>query len=113
MTIVISANFHSPTQLQNTTLSDWLPLFTAAGVKQVISASPLSMGLLRNSGGQAWHPASSELKQACEEVVKALTERGAKLEDVALGFGLGSAERRQDHASVPSVIGLSCVFRVA
>lgn len=94
-------------QLQNTTLSAFLPLFKAAGVKQIISASPLSMGLLRTAGGQPWHPASPELQEANKQAIAAVAEKGAKLEDVALGFGFASADLEEGATPTPIVVGLS------
>lgn len=93
--------------LQNTTLSTFLPLFAAAGVKQVIAASPLNMGLLRGIGGQTWHPASPELKLATKEAALKITELGGKIEDVALGFGLCSAALEKGIKPTPTVVGLS------
>ncbi|GAA5859602.1 hypothetical protein JCM1840_006367 [Sporobolomyces johnsonii] len=94
--------------LQNTTLSAFLPLFYAAGVKQVITASPLSMGLLRSAPAPAWHPANAALQAANQQAVELVTSRGAKLEDVALGFGFTSA-RLEGTAGrdTPTVVGLS------
>ena len=92
-------------QLQNTTLATYIPLFEAAGVKQVISASPLSMGLLRNEGGQVWHPASPALQKAREDAVQLITKAGTTLEAVALGYGLASAGSSATHT--PIVVGLS------
>ncbi|GAA5919083.1 hypothetical protein JCM1841_003739 [Sporobolomyces salmonicolor] len=94
--------------LQNTTLSAFLPLFYAAGVKQVIAASPLSMGLLRSAPAPAWHPANAALQAATQQAVELVASRGAKLEDVALGFGFTSA-RLEGTAGrdTPTVVGLS------
>lgn len=92
--------------LQNTTLSTFLPLFKQAGVKQVITASPLNMGLLRSIGGQTWHPASPQLKTATEAAAQKIIQLGSTIEDVALGYGLSSAEL-QDGKSIPTVVGLS------
>lgn len=47
--------------VNDSTLEDLLPYLKSKGVG-VISASPLSMGLLTEAGGPEWHPASSELK---------------------------------------------------
>lgn len=94
--------------LQNDTLSVFLPLFTAAGVAQVISASPLSMGLLRSQGGQAWHPASPELLAASIEAANLVTKNGTSLERVSLGFGFSSATVLQGSGEeTPIVVGLS------
>lgn len=47
--------------LNDTTLKPLLPYLEDKGVG-VISASPLSMGLLTNQGPPEWHPAPSEVK---------------------------------------------------
>lgn len=94
--------------LQNTSLSTFLPLFHAAGVGQVVNASPLSMGLLRGSGGQPWHPASPELLQSSKDAAAAVAKLGSTLEDVALGFGLTSAAMDASAGrDTPTVVGLS------
>ncbi|KAM0756497.1 Aldo/keto reductase [Meredithblackwellia eburnea MCA 4105] len=98
--------------LQNTTLSTYLPLFHAAGVKQVISASPLSMGLLRTARGPSWHPASEELQRATIEAAQLATAKGTTLEQLALGFGLTSCCAREGEGEgearvVPVVVGCS------
>ncbi|KAI5480857.1 hypothetical protein MNV49_006666 [Pseudohyphozyma bogoriensis] len=94
--------------LQNTSLSAYLPLFYASGVKQVITASPLSMGILRDIDPPAWHPASEEMKAATREATKAVAAKGARLQDVALGYGLTSALREGDAGAItPTVVGLS------
>ncbi|PWA03054.1 hypothetical protein BB558_000787 [Smittium angustum] len=61
-----------------------VPLLRSAGVKYVIMASPLSMGLLRSEGPQDWHPASQELKDAVTECIKRCSERNVNLSDLAL-----------------------------
>ncbi|XP_077234003.1 NAD(P)-linked oxidoreductase superfamily protein isoform X2 [Tasmannia lanceolata] len=47
--------------INDSTLEDLLPYLKSKGVG-VISASPLAMGILTESGPPEWHPASSELK---------------------------------------------------
>jgi L-galactose dehydrogenase len=47
--------------LNDTSLETLLPFLKSKGVG-IISASPLSMGLLTELGPQTWHPASSELR---------------------------------------------------
>lgn len=47
--------------INDSTLEDLLPYLKSKGVG-VISASPLAMGLLTDSGPPEWHPASTELK---------------------------------------------------
>ncbi|KAM0793216.1 hypothetical protein ACM66B_000684 [Microbotryomycetes sp. NB124-2] len=93
--------------LQNTSLASWYPLFKQAGVKQIINASPLSMGLLRTDSSPEWHPASPALQQARRNIVKALSEKNVLLEDVALGFGFSSAALDADSVATPTVVGLT------
>lgn len=47
--------------INDTALVDLLPYLKSKGVG-VITASPLAMGLLTESGPPMWHPASAELK---------------------------------------------------
>lgn len=50
--------------INDSTLVDLIPYLKSKGVG-VISASPLAMGLLTDSGPPTWHPASDELKVHC------------------------------------------------
>lgn len=94
--------------IQNTTLSTFLPLFKAAGVKQVLTASPLSMGLLRGAGGQPWHPGTQASKDARAKAVTAVEALGTTLERVALGYGFTSAAIKEGSGDdTPTVVGLS------
>lgn len=94
--------------LQNDTLSAFLPLFHQVGVKQVMCASPLSMGLLRSQPGPQWHPASEELQAATKIAAKFVGDRNTTLEKVSLGFGFSSAARLEGSGSdTPIVVGLS------
>jgi len=52
----------------------------------IISASPLSMGLLTHRGAPAWHPAPAELKAACVRAAEYCRSRGADLSRLALQF---------------------------
>lgn len=91
--------------LQNESLKDYIPAFKRAGVRQLINASPLSMGLLRAQGPMPWHPAPPPLREACSKAAKLCSkDYDTTLERVALGFGLG--------AEVPVVVGLSKVEEV-
>lgn len=75
--------------LQNSTLEEYLPLFTAAGVGQVINASPLSMGLLTTQGPPWWHPAVyvDELRTSAREAAEFCRAQGGSIEEEALRFG--------------------------
>lgn len=66
------------------------------------------MGLLRSAASPAWHPANEALQNATQEAVQLVTSRGAKLEDVALGFGFSSAKLvGGEGRDTPTVVGLS------
>lgn len=77
-----------------------------ARVKQVVSASPLAMGLLTTSGGPDWHPAKKypELFDATRAAVEMCKGKGTKLEDVALSFGYRPLNQ-PDGRRVPIVVG--------
>lgn len=47
--------------INDSTMEDLLPYLKSKGVG-IITASPLAMGLLTESGPPSWHPASPELK---------------------------------------------------
>lgn len=71
------------------------------GIKQIINASPLSMGLLTPKGPPGWHPSPPELRKVVGEIEKALP---ANLAEVALRFGLRDW---QDGYRVPTIAGWS------
>lgn len=56
------------------------------GVKQLVNASPLSMGLLTPRGPPAWHPAPKELRHVVKQVAHAV--QPGSIANVALRFGL-------------------------
>ncbi|KAI8614854.1 NADP-dependent oxidoreductase domain-containing protein [Chytriomyces sp. MP71] len=55
---------YSHLTLQNNALLPYAERWSEMGII-VINAAPLSMGLLSNRGSPAWHPASSQLREAC------------------------------------------------
>ncbi|GAA0173434.1 reductase [Lithospermum erythrorhizon] len=75
--------------LNDSTLEELLPYLKSKGVG-VISASPLAMGLLTESGPPEWHPASPELKNACRKVVAYCKEKGKSITKLALQFSLSN-----------------------
>ena len=81
-------------------------MFYEAGVKRVISASPLSMGVLRTAPGPDWHPASPAMQLAAKEAADLCLAQGSTLEDVALGYGFSSVDRSGQHET-SIVVGLS------
>jgi len=75
-----------------------------AGVKQVMTASPLSMGLL-TLRPPAWHPAPEVLKAAVKEAHR-VTEKAngeSGLPELALEFAFQKARE----VGIPTVVGLS------
>lgn len=93
--------------LQNSTLLAFLPSFLQrARVSQVLTASPLSMGLLTPTI-PAWHPAPPKMKEAsavaaskCQELVD--SGKGG-LPNVAIGWAVEKAEEEK----MATVVGLS------
>ncbi len=57
----------------------------------VISASPLSMGLLTNQGPPAWHPAPAELRAACAGAAALCAGRGADVAELAIQYAVREA----------------------
>ncbi len=84
---------YSNFNIQNTLLAAAIPQFHAIGVKVVLNASPLSMGLLRREGPPSWHPASPELKQNVLDAIGYLDSRGngEQLGRIAISFALSRA----------------------
>lgn len=73
--------------LNDTALQSIIPTLQERGVG-VISASPLSMGLLTKRGAPSWHPAPQEVKDKCAEAARYCEENGAEIEKLALQFAL-------------------------
>ncbi|CAN4111996.1 unnamed protein product [Withania somnifera] len=76
--------------INDSTLEDLLPYLKSKGVG-VISASPLAMGLLTETGGPEWHPASPELKATCRAAVDHCKERGKSISKLALQYSLANS----------------------
>lgn len=97
---------YSHLNLQNATFAAFAPaLRDRARVKQLLTASPLNMGLL-TSTPPAWIPAPKALRdavRAAEEAVAADENGEGGIVDVALGY----AYRVAREADLPSVVGLS------
>ena len=71
--------------LNDTMLADYLGFFEMHHVG-VISASPLSMGLLSERGAPDWHPAPKDLKDACARAAAFCREKGYPIEKLAVQF---------------------------
>jgi len=93
--------------LQNSSLLDYLPLFMEKGrVSQIISASPLSMGLL-TSNPPEWHPAPKVVRQLSKKADTICGKEGLTLAAVALHYGLHVTLKKPTFHSIPVVLGLS------
>jgi len=73
--------------LNDTTLLDYLPFFKERGIG-VINAAALSMGLLTNNGPPSWHPATEEIRSACQSAARYCRARGVDISKLALHFCL-------------------------
>ncbi|MBZ0302777.1 MAG: aldo/keto reductase, partial [Anaerolineae bacterium] len=71
----------------DTALADLIPYLQEKGVG-IISASPLSMGLLTDRGGPDWHPANDTIKSVCQRAAEYVRQRGSEIAKVALQFSL-------------------------
>ncbi|KAJ9552134.1 hypothetical protein OSB04_016179, partial [Centaurea solstitialis] len=77
--------------INDTTLEDFLPYLKSKGVG-VISASPLAMGLLTESGPPEWHPASPELKAACQTAAAFCKKKGKDISKLAMQYSLSNKD---------------------
>ncbi|KAG6762547.1 hypothetical protein NC652_023446 [Populus alba x Populus x berolinensis] len=91
--------------INDSTLADLLPYLKSKGVG-VISASPLAMGLLTENGPPEWHPASPELKSACEAAASFCKEKGKNISKIAMQYSLSN----KDISSV--LVGMNSVRQV-
>ncbi len=73
--------------LNDTALEGLLPYLQERAVG-IISASPLSMGLLTNRGAPEWHPADEEIRAACAKAAALCRERGTDIARLALQFSV-------------------------
>jgi hypothetical protein len=106
---------YSHQNLQNTGLSAYLPLFHGAGVRHIANASPLNMGMLTTRGMPVWHPAMREkgLVDVTEEVKRKVGREGARMEDVAVMFGMRELRDGQGGRwRCPVVVGCSDLEQV-
>ena len=74
--------------LNDTSLLRILPELEERGIG-VLTASPLSMGLLSHRGPPGWHPASAALKRACARAAKHCESLGSNISKLALQFAAG------------------------
>jgi L-galactose dehydrogenase len=86
MDTILSYNRYS---LNDTVLESLLPFLEEKGVG-IISASPVSEGLLTNQGPPAWHPAQDEIKRACAEAATWCREHGSDIARLAIQFSVAN-----------------------
>ncbi|EIW62146.1 Aldo/keto reductase [Trametes versicolor FP-101664 SS1] len=101
---------YSHSNLQNATVAAFAPHFRArAQIPQLLTASPLNMGLL-TPRYPPWHPASPELREAAAKAREACEEAlwDGGLPNVAVGYGF----RKGAEVEVPVVVGLSNLAEV-
>jgi aryl-alcohol dehydrogenase-like predicted oxidoreductase len=77
--------------LNDSSLAELIPLLKEKSVG-IISASPLSMGLLSDQGPPAWHPAPPDIQAACAKAVAHCQKRGANISKVALQYALANPD---------------------
>jgi L-galactose dehydrogenase len=71
--------------LNDTSLLDVLPLLEQKQVG-LVSASPLSMGLLGNRPLAEWHPAGAELRAVCKQAAEHCAAKGEDIAKLAIQF---------------------------
>ncbi|MBW3625804.1 MAG: aldo/keto reductase [Armatimonadetes bacterium] len=77
--------------LNDASLESIIPFLKEKGVG-IISASPLSMGLLTERGAPVWHPAPDALKAAARKAAEHCRERGEDLSRLALQFAVANPD---------------------
>ncbi|MCA1595789.1 MAG: aldo/keto reductase [Chloroflexi bacterium] len=75
--------------LNDTSLETIIPFLQDRGVG-LISASPLSMGLLTDRGPAEWHPAPAQLRSAAARAAAYCRQHGADIAQIALEFSLSN-----------------------
>ncbi|KAL3138750.1 hypothetical protein ABBQ32_005595 [Trebouxia sp. C0010 RCD-2024] len=76
--------------LNDNSLQEWVPYLKQQEVA-IISASPLSMGLLTPKGTAEWNPAPDHVKATCMAAARYAEEQGVSLPKLALKYSLQSA----------------------
>lgn len=89
------------TLLDDSLLSE-VPYFESKGVG-VINASALAMGLLSPHGPPVWHPASTEMKEACRKVNEICKDKNVSLVKLAIHHCLQNASISSTLVGMPTV----------
>jgi aryl-alcohol dehydrogenase-like predicted oxidoreductase len=77
--------------LNDTSLTDLIPFLQERKIG-IINASPLSMGLLTNQGIPDWHPASTEIMEACSAAAAFCQDYGVDIAQLAIRFSTANPE---------------------
>ncbi|KAJ7477088.1 Aldo/keto reductase [Mycena galericulata] len=94
---------YSNLTLQSSTFLQFVPdLMGRAQVRQLLAASPFSMGLLTGVAPPPWHPASPALLAATIRASEEATARGRSLANLATGYCI-----RHTGGSIPLAVGFS------
>jgi L-galactose dehydrogenase len=83
---ILSYNHYS---LNDTTLTGLLSFLESKHVG-VISASPVSQGLLTNQGTPVWHPAPEGVKHVCAQAASYCRQQGSDISKLAMQFALAN-----------------------
>jgi len=73
--------------LNDTSLEHLIPYLEEKGAG-IISASPLSMGLLTERGAPGWHPAHPRIREVCARAADHCRARGADIARLAVQYAL-------------------------
>lgn len=73
--------------LNDTSLEILLPYFQMKGIG-IITAAPMGMGLLTQSGPLPWHPAGDHIKAACAKAAEHCRSKGKDIAQLTLQFAL-------------------------
>ncbi|HZO85059.1 MAG TPA: aldo/keto reductase, partial [Verrucomicrobiae bacterium] len=87
--------------LNDITLVRLFPYLQGKGVG-VINAAPLAMGLLSEKGPQKWHPAATEIKEACARAVAYCKKKKASISKLALQFAIGHRDIASTFVGLPT-----------
>ncbi|CAM6012011.1 unnamed protein product [Sphagnum balticum] len=91
--------------LNDTSLLEIVPYLQEKGIG-IISASPLSMGLLSGQTPPEWHPAPSELKVACNKAIEVCKAQGKSIAKLALQYAM------RNHDIAITLVGMNSIEQV-
>ena len=91
--------------MNDQTLLEYIDEFKQYNVG-IISASPISMGLLSNRGPPPWHPATPEIKNACQHAAEYCQSVDVDISKLAMNFSLGVEEVATTLVSTASLANL-------